>query len=100
MVSTVTDSHNDAGYSGGDVSVCVCYVTAWPFKVVVGRLRDATESNHSLYGLWPAPRADVFIETSASGTLDLISLVTNFTYRGGLTGSILSPRCYCPTILW
>ena len=75
MVSTVTDSHNDAGYSGGDVSVCVCYITAWPFKVeVVGRLRDATKSNHSLYGLWPAPRADVFIESSASGTLVLIFL--------------------------
>ena len=53
--------------------MCVCYITAWPFKMeVVGRLRDATESIPSLYGLWLATRADVLIEASVSGTSALI----------------------------
>ena len=61
MLSAATDSHNGARCSGGDLSGCVfACVTATSFKVeVVGRLKDATESNSSLSGLWPALLADV-----------------------------------------
>ena len=42
--------------------MCVCMHHYMTFKVeVVGRLRDATESNLSLYGLWPATHANVLI---------------------------------------
>ena len=45
---------------------------------VVSRLRDAAESNLSLYGLWRDTHAVVLIAAGVSETIALISLVANF----------------------